>query len=190
MNSAEGEQVSLVVEEIRPSVTADMLEKSVVEIGSFSTRLVDKSEGRVNNIRIASEMVDFEKVRPGEEFSFNGTVGVRSSSMGYEKAPMFIKTEDGAKKAYEFGGGVCQVATTIYNAVLDAGMEVTERHEHSRKVTYVPRGMDASVVYGSMDLKFRNNRQYPVMIRVFVSDEYVTVKFLEYREPPLNWQQK
>lgn len=181
MNAEENEKVELFVEKIKPTVTAEQLQAGIVEIASYSTPLLDRSEPRVNNIKIAAERIDYKKLAPGEEFSFNGTVGRRTEAKGYEEAPIIIRTEDGPETGYGVGGGVCQLSTTIYNAVEECGMEVTERHMHSKKVGYVPRGEDATVSYGTADFKFRNSRKYPVMLRVHVTGKRVTVRILENR---------
>ena len=79
------------------------------------------------------------------------------------------------------GGGVCQLSTTMFNAVEECGLEVTERHTHSSEVTYVPEGEDAAVSYGSIDFKFKNTRQYPIMLKVYVESNTLVVKILENR---------
>lgn len=181
MNSKEGEKVNLVVEDIKPEVTTERLKGEIVEISSFSTTLLDSQANRVDNIEIAANSINCEKIMPGEEFSFNGVLGKRTGAKGYKKAPIIIKTEDGPKKGYGVGGGICQLSTTIYNAALKANLEITERHSHSKKVNYVPEGKDATVAYGSMDFKFKNNRQYPIIIKVELSNKTLTVKIYENR---------
>lgn len=181
LNSAEGAKIKLVAEEVKPEITSEKLNKGITEIGSYSTPIVDKQESRVNNIELASQKIDYKKLAPGEEFSFNRTVGKRTEARGYEQAPVIIKTEDGYKKGFGVGGGVCQLATTLYNAVEKAGMEITERHVHSKNVGYVPKGQDATVSYGAVDFKFKNNRNFPVMIRVYSTKSTLTVKLFENR---------
>ncbi|MCX7748681.1 MAG: VanW family protein [Clostridia bacterium] len=178
LNASEGEKHKLLVEEIKPSVTKKMLMSRIKEISSFSTPLLDKREGRITNIEIASEKINYKQLSPGEEFSFNRTVGRRSEEKGYEEAPIIIKTENGFKKGVGVGGGVCQLATTIYNAVENAGFEITERHIHSKGVGYVPKGQDATVSYGSVDFKFINNKSYPIMIKVDRDKKNLTITIL------------
>jgi len=101
---------------------------------------------------------------------------------GYKKAPIIKRTESGSIKGYGIGGGICQLSTTLYNAAEKAGLEITERHSHSKKVPYVPQGKDAMVSYGSSDLKFRNNRQNPIVIKSEISDGKVTVRLYEIRK--------
>lgn len=181
LNAEEGRNVDLIIEEVMPLITSDMLAKNIVVIGSYTTPLLNKGESRVNNIQLASEKIDCIKLAPGDEFSFNRIVGKRTEAKGYEEAPIIIRTKDGPKKDYGVGGGVCQVSTTIYNAVEECGLEILERHIHSKNVGYVPRGEDATVSYGSADLRFRNNRNYPVMIRVYPGKKTLTVKIIENR---------
>jgi len=182
LNAKEGERVEPVVEEVMPKITREDVEKRIVEIGSYSTPLIDDSENRVDNIDTASDYLDNEKVLPGEEFSFNGTLGRRTAEKGYKKAPIIKRTESGHTKGYGIGGGICQLSSTLYNAVEKAGLEITERHSHSKKVPYVRQGKDAMVSYGSSDFKFRNNRQNPVVIKTEISDEKVTVRLYEIRK--------
>lgn len=181
LNAEEGEKVNFEVEKTEPEITSEMLKNTIVEIGSYSTPLLDDSESRVNNIQIAAENINYYKIMPGEVFSFNEALGKRTQSKGYEKAPIIIKTEEGPKKGFGVGGGVCQLSSTLYNAVKEAGLEVTERHSHSKKVGYVPKGEDATVSYGSADFKFRNNKDYPIMIKISVSKGRVTAVILEKR---------
>lgn len=183
LSAADGANLKLVVDEIKPNITADGLQRNIVEISKFSTPILDKHWARVNNIEIAAGRINYKKLWPGEEFSFNRTVGKRTEAKGYEEAPIIVKTEDGYKKGYGTGGGICQLASTLYNAANKAGMEITERHIHSKYVGYVPRGKDATVSYGTVDFKFKNNRKYPVMIRTYVGSNSLTIRIFENRNP-------
>lgn len=152
-----------------PTVTSGP--KNPNEISSFATTIYDKNEHRVNNIKLAAEDLDGTVIEPGEVFSFNGTVGRRTKEKGYEEAPIFVNGEKGKG----VGGGVCQVSTTLYNAALEADLEIIERHRHSRKVSYVEEGKDAAVVYNSKDLRFKNTKDYPIEIKISVSDDQIRV---------------
>lgn len=179
LNAKEGERVEPIIEEITPNTTLIDVEKKLVEIGSYSTPLLDDSENRVNNIDTAADYLNNEKVLPGQEFSFNETLGRRTSKKGYKKAPIIKRTENGPVKGYGVGGGICQLSSTLYNAADEAGLEITERHPHSKKVPYVPKGKDATVSYGSTDFKFKNNRQNPIVVKAEASGGKVTVRVLE-----------
>jgi vancomycin resistance protein YoaR len=97
---------------------------------------------------------------PGDVFSFNGVVGERTQAMGYKPAP----TYEGGKTVYTYGGGICQPSSTIYYCALLADLEIVERDCHSYPSVYVPWGMDATVYWGALDFKFRNNTDYPIRI--------------------------
>jgi vancomycin resistance protein YoaR len=181
MNAGEGEDIRFVVQSQLPKITSDMFNKNIIEIGSYTTPLLDRSDSRVNNIDLASEKINGFKLAPGEEFSFNKVVGRRTEAKGYEEAPIIIRTEDGPKKGTGVGGGICQLSSTMYNAVEEGGLEVTERHMHSKNVGYVPKGEDATVAYGKVDFKFRNSKSHPIMIVVHLSERSLTVKIIENR---------
>ncbi len=181
MNSKEGDKIKLVTEDVNPDITSQTMQSYIVEIGSFSTPILSKQENRIDNIEVASEDINNIKLMPGEEFSFNDVLGKRTKSKGYKEAPIIIQSKDGPKKGYGVGGGICQISSTLYNAAEKSGLEITERHAHSKNVGYVPEGKDATVVYDSIDFKFKNNHQYPIMIKVFLTQDNVTVKIYENR---------
>lgn len=132
-------------------------------LGSYSTYL-QGSAARINNIHTAVRSIHHTVVWPDEIFSFNDTTGPRTAEQGYLPAPIIL--QGGLNLG--LGGGVCQVSSTLYNAVLQAGLSIVERHPHSRPVRYVPPGRDATVNYGYLDMKFKNNRQGPVIIKMSV----------------------
>lgn len=142
-------------------------------IGTYSTKLTDKAEGRVHNIKLAISKLDGIQVGAGETFSFNDTIGPREEKDGYKEAIIF----DGhGNKTEGFGGGVCQVTSTLYNAAKGAGLQIEERHEHSREVPYVNEGDDATVsYYDNEDLKFKNTKDYIITIRAKATEDKVTV---------------
>lgn len=146
------------------------------EISSYSTELKDKSEGRLVNIGITCSSLNDTIVHPGETFSFNQVVGKPTAEKGYQEASVIIdhKTEKG------IGGGNCQVSSTLYNAVLEAGnLTVIERHEHGKDVTYVPDGRDAAVSYGSLDFKFRNDLNYDIRIEASTDNNSISIVLLK-----------
>ncbi|HHW30748.1 MAG TPA: VanW family protein [Clostridiaceae bacterium] len=181
MNANEGEKVDYVIEEIPPEITSEMVKNNIVLIASYSTPLIDRTPSRVNNIKLAAKKINGIKLAPGEEFSFNRIVGRRTEGKGYELAPIIVNTEDGPEKGYGVGGGVCQVSTTIYNAVAKCGLKVTERHMHSKDINYVPEGKDATVSYGSVDFRFVNNRDHSIMIKVYLHNKKVIAEIYENR---------
>lgn len=185
IKSSQGEKVSPIVEDVKPSITTDKIKSNIIEIGNCSTDILDDQKSRVSNIEVAGGYIDNIKIMPNEEFSFNGTLGRRTSEKGYKKAPIIIKSEDGPKKGYGVGGGICQIASTLYGAALESGLRITERHPHSKKVGYVEDGKDATVVYGGADLKFINTLSNPVVIKVYVTGEKVSVKLYEIKDTQL-----
>lgn len=143
------------------------------EISSFSTKIIDDDDNRDTNIRITCNEINGTIVKNGEEFSFNESAGNPTPDRGYKKAGVFIDGE--LKKGY--GGGNCQVSTTIYNAVdkID-GIKVTERHEHGKEVGYIKMGKDSTVAYDGLDLKFENNTGYDIKLYAELSDKKIKVK--------------
>lgn len=140
----------------------------------ISTHLYDSSENRVNNINIASDTISGTVLAPGDVFSFNDTVGKRTAEKGYKKATILSH----GRHAKGFGGGVCQVSTTLYLAAKDCGFEILERHRHDKKVAYAPNGNDCTVNYNDLDLKFKNNSDKTVRLEIYVDGEEVVAKIL------------
>lgn len=122
---------------------------------------------RATNMQIACKAIDGTILLPGDVFSFNGTVGERTQAKGYKPAP----TYEGGKTVYTYGGGICQPSSTIYYCALLADLEIVERDCHSYPSVYVPWGMDATVYWGSLDFKFRNNTDYPIRIDASADDK-------------------
>jgi vancomycin resistance protein YoaR len=141
------------------------------ELGTFSTTFAAWRKNRSSNIKKASDKINSVVVKPGEVFSYNKTVGPTSRKNGYKLATIFIKGE----KYEGYGGGVCQVSSTLYNAAANAGLEIVERHDHSRPVPYVEKGKEAATSYGGIDFKFKNNKPFPIQILSDVTDGTVSV---------------
>ena len=129
-------------------------------LGTFTTRYDASNKNRSNNISLASEKIDGTVIMPGETFSYNQTVGKRTIDAGYKEAGAYA----GGKVVQEVGGGICQVSSTLYNAVLYANLEIVDRSNHYFETSYVDPGRDATVSWGSVDFKFKNNRKYPIKI--------------------------
>ena len=130
------------------------------QLGSHKTDILDMSEGRVHNLKLASEKISKSIVQPGEVFSFNQVVGKAEAEKGFKDATVIKKN----KRVIDEGGGVCQVSSTLFNAAEQAGMKIVERHSHSRDVGYIPQGRDAAIAYGGEDLKFKNVKSFPISI--------------------------
>lgn len=138
-------------------------------LGTYSTKLLDRKKERLRNIDLAIEEINKITIQPGEVFSFNDVVGPRTQARGFQKALIIIKKE----KVMGYGGGICQVSTTIYNAALGAGLEIVERHQHDNEIGYVELGDDATVSYGSLDLKIKNNKDIPIKFRAGVGENTI-----------------
>lgn len=146
------------------------------ELGTYSTPLKSKASGRLNNIKITCSALNGKIVANGETFSFCNTLGPSTAEKGYQEADVIVNGE--FTKA--LGGGNCQVSSTLYNVVLNIPeLEVIERHEHGKAVSYVPQGKDAAVSYGSMDLKFKNSTGNDIKMYFSSDDENVVVKIVK-----------
>ncbi len=140
----------------------------------FSTSLAGRSANQVHNAGRAARDIDGIIIPSGGTFSFNDHVGSRDSGKGYERAPMI---NDLGYLQDIPGGGICQLATTIYNAALYAGLEIVERHAHSRAVSYVPPGRDATIASWRKDLKLRNPHNAPLVLRIRIEKHRMTASF-------------
>jgi vancomycin resistance protein YoaR len=166
------EPVPLVLKDIPAYPTTADLRQIETTVGEFSTTFNAGDYGRTANLRQGSGSINGILLLPGESFSFNETTGPRIASAGYQEAPVILMGE----LVPGIGGGICQVSTTLYNAVLRADLKVIERTNHSMPVSYVPRGQDATVAYGALDLRFENNRQSPVFLESEVVGNRITVR--------------
>lgn len=146
------------------------------EIASYTTTIYDRDDNRVHNITLANSKLNEHIIRPGEEFSFNNTIGPMGADMGYKQALGF---DSNGNKIKVYGGGLCQISSTLYNAALIANLEITERHAHSARVYYVPKDKDATIYYGSLDLKFKNNTGSDIKILSTNDNANVTVKLIK-----------
>ena len=157
--AAEGETFSIPVKRILPEETTESLNQKLFAnlLGEAVTR-VSGSSNRKHNVKLSAQACNNIILMPGEVFSYNNTTGSRSASKGYLAAPVY----SGGASVDEVGGGICQTSSTIYYAVLHTTLEVVERHAHMYATGYVPDGMDATVYYGSLDFRFKNNTKYPV----------------------------
>lgn len=129
-------------------------------LGTFTTRYDASNKNRSNNISLSSNKINGTVIMPGETFSYNQTVGKRTIDAGFKEAGAYA----GGKVIQEVGGGICQVSSTLYNAVLYANLEIVDRSNHYFQTSYVDAGRDATVSWGTVDFKFKNNRQYPIKI--------------------------
>ncbi len=152
---------------IAPKVTTNMIGTEAFPdmLSTFSTKYAPSNRNRTTNLILASNKINGTVLMPGETFSYNKVVGARTISAGYKEAPIYVegRVEDG------LGGGICQITSTLYNAVIYANLEITQRTNHQFIPSYVSASRDATVVYGALDFQFKNNRNYPIKLVCSVS---------------------
>ncbi len=170
-----GEDFTVLLKRSIPEVTEESLRATMFEdllAECFTTMENKLNYDRTGNVRLAAEAINGTILMPGEEFSYNNTVGERTAERGYKKASVYLSggIED------QLGGGICQTSSTLYMAVIRARLEVTSRKPHKYSVGYTPLGEDATVYWGSLDFKFKNNREYPVKIVAWQEGYDITVQ--------------
>lgn len=162
-------------DEYKFALTITKPQKTVKELGAeafpytiskFSTRYDASNIDRSKNLKISADKINGTVLMPGETFSFNKVVGKRTIEEGYRNAKIYANggVVDG------LAGGICQISSTLYNAVLIANLKIEERRNHAFKTSYVAAGRDATVVYGTIDFKFTNSRSYPIKIAATVEN--------------------
>lgn len=169
----EGEKFEVKATILLPEITKEMLEENLFKdvLGEYST-YVSGTSVRKNNVKLAGEKCNNVILLPGEEFSYNETVGKRTKAAGFGEAAAYLNGET----VQEVGGGVCQTSSTLYNALVLANLEITERHNHTYVSSYVPIGRDATVSWNGPDLKFKNNQKYPIKLVVSYSNSRLYTK--------------
>ncbi|MCI9627106.1 MAG: VanW family protein [Clostridia bacterium] len=148
------------------------------ELARYGSDMTNKKKNRLKNIRLAIEQVNGYVMESGETISFNQLVGPTTPERGFAKATVYIDGEE----TQGYGGGICQLSSTLYNAAMEAGLEIVERHPHKGgTVHYVPAGRDATVSYGGVDLKVKNTKPFPVKIYASMDKNgvYVALKSIE-----------
>ncbi len=158
--------IEVKINTVQPEVSREQYKK----IGSYTTHTT-ANESRNTNVRLAAQAINGMVIQPGERFSFNETVGKRTPEKGYKEAGAYA---DGVT-VQEYGGGVCQISSTLYNAVISAGLETVERTGHTFEPTYVTPGQDATVSYAKPDFAFVNNSPYPIGILASFANRTVVV---------------
>lgn len=139
-------------------------------MSTFTTRF-ERGEPRVRNIEIAARQLDGEVVEPGKTFSFNEVVGPRTRDRGYIPAPVIM----GSRLVMDTGGGICQVSSTLYNAVFRAGLDIERARAHTMWMPEYPDGREAAVAYPELDFRWRNDTDHPVRIETEYTGSSITV---------------
>ncbi|MDW7616769.1 VanW family protein [Peribacillus simplex] len=157
---------------IHPKVDSELLaEIREKKIGEYRTYFNVNNKNRSNNISLATEAINNYVVFPGEVFSFNQAVGKRSEDKGYLLARVIVKGEF----SEGIGGGICQVSSTLFNAIDNAGLQTTQRYSHTRSVPYVPSGRDATVSWYGPDFSFKNKYNQPILIQATTQGGMVSI---------------
>nr|WP_106778967.1 VanW family protein [Lysinibacillus timonensis] len=143
-----------------------------VVLASYSTRFNANRIGRSKNIELSAASINNVIVGSGDIFSFNDMVGPRDIASGYQEAPEFVN----GKIVVGIGGGICQTSSTLYNAIDQLGVDILERHRHTRDIGYVPKGRDATVSFGGLDFVFQNTLGIPILIKTYYGNGFITVQ--------------
>lgn len=165
---------------VKPAKTTDMLGEEAFpdRLATYSTTYDSSNSNRTTNLRLSAAKINGVVLMPGEEFSYNKTLGQRTAAAGYKPAAAYVA----GKVVNEYGGGICQTSSTLYNTVLLANLEVTSRTNHCYVSSYVPVSRDATVSWGTLDFKFKNNRKNPIKIRSYASNGVVKVDILGVKQ--------
>ena len=174
------EEYTIPLKTLKPNVTTNMIGMEAFPnlLSTFSTRYPASNRDRTTNLRLAAGKVNGTVVLPGQTFSYNSVVGERTIAAGYKEAAVY---QDG-QVVQGLGGGICQISTTLYNAALYANLDIVERRNHQFVPSYVGAGRDATVVYGSQDFKFKNNRNYAIKITCSVEGGVATFNIYGLKE--------
>jgi len=176
-NAEENTKLKLVKYKINPYLYRQDLEKITKVIGTYKTTITGRNQRR-ENIRIATELINNQVVLAGDIFSFNEVVGPRNKKRGFKEAPEIINGE----LSLGIGGGICQVSSTLFNALKADQLQVIERHTHSRDISYVPDGKDATVAWEYLDFKFKNNFANPIIIKAEIVGNQLIIRVLGSKE--------
>jgi len=155
-----------------------------VALASFSTTLIGSLPARTANVRLAASALDGAVLAPGEVLSFNRAVGARTRERGYQPAPVILHEV----RQVQVGGGVCQVASTVFDAALLSGLGSVERWRHSSPVDYVALGEDATIAWGAKDMSVRNDLEQRVRLRVAIVGSTLTATFEGEEAVPERWE--
>ena len=170
--------LDLVVETKEPSITEEMLAHLDTVLAAYSTPFNPGKVKRTHNLTLAMSTVNETVIKPGQTMSLDEIIGSRSTEHGYKPAPIFLEGE----VVPSIAGGVCQVATTIYNVALLANLKINERHHHSRPVDYAPSGRDATLYGGQLDLKFTNTLKHPILLLGYTESARLHAKIIGSKE--------
>lgn len=156
-------------------------------MAAFRTVLKDPLPGEEENVHLGAKKISGTVLKPGEMFSQNKRIGPYTTQNSYRKGPTYI----GSTLSTTIGGGVCKIASTLYNTAVLSNLKVVERHAHGMPVPYVPYGQDATVSYGAKDFKFVNDTNFPILIWAEGIDNVLYIAFYGAQKPPsVSWHHK
>lgn len=175
-------ECSIPLKILKPNITNNMIGQEAFPdlLASYSTKYAASNTNRTTNLKLAAGKIDGTVLLPGEIFSYNNVVGERTISAGYKDAAIYLNGQvvDG------LGGGICQISTTLFNAVLFSNLEIVELHNHQFVPSYATAGRDATVVYGVKDFKFKNSRNYAIKINCSVSNGIASFQIWGFKQEP------
>jgi len=173
-------EVKIKVTAKRAEITKEDLEEKLFkdEISTYSSRYSESNVSRSTNVKLATERINSIELMPGEVFSYDNTIGSRTTANGFKMAGVYINN----KQELGIGGGICQVSSTLYAATLYANFEIVERVSHSLPVSYMPDGMDATISEGYIDFRFKNTSEYPVRIVATATNGTMKVSILGVKD--------
>jgi len=186
--SAEPLSLPLPVTQVQPKVTVASLKAQGIErvIASYTTSFASSAEGRKHNVSKTASVVHDRLMAPGDVFDYAKIIKETEEKFGFREAPVILN----GKLVPGIGGGICQVSTTLYNAVLRAGLEIVERRNHSLPVSYAPLGQDATFAEGYINFKFRNSTDKYILIRTSSEGGRLTVKLFGTMDPGVSYDIK
>lgn len=182
LDQREEGRVELVVMEKIPDLRKEFLDNIQDTIGAFHTEFSNSNYNRNKNLEVACVKMNNRLMMPGEVFSLMQSIGPVDTANGYKAAPIILN----GKLIPGVGGGICQVATTVYNAVLNAELEIVQRQNHSMPVAYVPLGHDAAVSGSTLDFKFTNNMEFPIFLQAYALNNKLYVNIYGKETRPAN----
>ncbi|MFC5988249.1 VanW family protein [Marinicrinis lubricantis] len=179
------DRMALPLRVVQPTVTVDMLKQQGIEqlVSEFTTTFPTSQSGRNHNIQATAKALDMTVLKPGEEFDYGKIIEETRSAYGFKEAPVILN----GKMVPGIGGGICQVSSTLYNAILLYGLDASERRNHSLPVSYVPLGLDATFSTGYINFKFKNTTKHHLLIHAEVIDGSITVKLFGKRTDPYTY---
>ena len=178
--TGESDTYTISLKTLYPKVTTNDIgmEAFPDKLATYTTSYATSDANRSSNVALASSKINGLVLMPGDEFSFNGSVGKRTAAAGFKVAGVYVN----GQVTNDYGGGICQVSSTLYNAVLRANLEIVSRTNHMFTVGYVPIGTDATVSWGAPDFKFKNSRSYPIKIVTSNYNKRLTVTIYGLKE--------